>query len=70
MWGRHSDRLAAPETSTSITSVTPSEAVGAVWVLDVGGRQVLIVAQHFPGTSAKTVAQLRQMVDSIRFTSQ
>ena len=42
----------------------------AVWVLDVGGRRVLIVAQHFPGTSAKTVAPLRQMVDSIRFTSQ
>lgn len=40
-----------------------------VWVLDVEGHRVLIVANYFPGTSARTIAQLRQMVESIRFTS-
>ena len=40
-----------------------------VWVLDVEGHRVSIVADYFPGTSAKTIAQLRQMVKSIRFTS-
>ena len=40
-----------------------------VWVLDVEGHRVLIVADYFPGTSARTIAQLRQMVESIRFTS-
>lgn len=40
-----------------------------VWVLDVDGHRVLIVADYFPGTSARTIAQLRQMVKSIRFTS-
>ena len=40
-----------------------------VWVLDVEGHRMLIVADYFPGTSAGTIAQLRQMVESIRFTS-
>ena len=40
-----------------------------VWVLDVEGHRVLIVADYVPGTSAQTIAQLRQMVESIRFTS-
>lgn len=40
-----------------------------VWVLDVDGQRVLIVAHYFPGTPATTIAQLRQMVKSIRFTS-
>ena len=38
-----------------------------VWVLDVEGHRVVIVADYFPGTSARTIAQLRQMVTSIRF---
>jgi hypothetical protein len=40
-----------------------------VWVLDVGGHRVLIVANYFPGTSARTIAQLSQRVTSFRFTS-
>lgn len=40
-----------------------------VWVLDVGGHRVLIVIDYFPGTPKTTVAQLRDMVKSIRFTS-
>ena len=40
-----------------------------VWVLDVEGHRVLIVADYFPGTSARTIAQLRQMVESIHFRS-
>ena len=40
-----------------------------VWVLDVDGHRVLIVANYFPSTSARTIAQLRLMVESIRFTS-
>jgi hypothetical protein len=39
-----------------------------VWVLDVDGHRVLIVIDYFPGTSTRTIAQLRQMVKSIRFT--
>jgi len=40
-----------------------------VWVLDVEGHRVSIVADYFPGTAAKTIAQLGQMVKSIRFAS-
>lgn len=40
-----------------------------VWVLNVKGHRVVIVADYFPGTSAKTIAQLGQMVKSIRFPS-
>ena len=40
-----------------------------VWVLDVGGHRVVIVADYFPRTPARTIAELRQMVTSIRFTS-
>ncbi len=40
-----------------------------VWVIDVEGHRVLIVANYFPGTSARTIAALRQMVKSVRFTS-
>ena len=38
-----------------------------VWVLDVRGQRVVIVAHHFSGTSAATTTQLTQMVKSIRF---
>jgi hypothetical protein len=38
-----------------------------IWVLDVGGHRVLIVAQYFPNTPRRTIAQLEQMVRSIRF---
>jgi hypothetical protein len=40
-----------------------------VWVLDVRGHRVVVVANYFPGTSARTIAQLEQMVRSIRFPS-
>jgi hypothetical protein len=40
-----------------------------VWVLDVEGHRVVIVADYFPGTSARTIAQLEQMVTSLRFPS-
>jgi hypothetical protein len=40
-----------------------------VWVLDVAGHRVVIVAQYFPDTPARTIAELKQMVKSIRFTS-
>ena len=43
--------------------------VWEVWVLDVEGHRVLIVIQYFPGTPPRTIAQLRRMVKSIRFTS-
>jgi hypothetical protein len=39
-----------------------------VWVLDVDGHRVLIVANYYPGTPAGTVDQLHRMVGSIRFT--
>ena len=38
-----------------------------VWVLDVRGHRVVIVAHYFPGTSTTTTTQLTQMVESIRF---
>jgi hypothetical protein len=40
-----------------------------VWALDVGGHRVVIVAHYFPDTPARTIAQLRRMVKSIRFVS-
>lgn len=40
-----------------------------VWVLDVRGHRVVIVAQHFPGTPEETVTELHAMVESIRFPS-
>jgi hypothetical protein len=38
-----------------------------VWVMDVDGFRVVIVAQYFPDTPADTTAQLGAMVESIRF---
>ena len=38
-----------------------------VWVMDVDGFRVLVVAQHFPGTPAEVGTQLRAMAESIRF---
>ena len=38
-----------------------------VWVVDVDGDRVLIVIEHFPGTSAETLSQLGEMVESIEF---
>ncbi len=38
-----------------------------VWVVDVDGTRVLIVAEYFPGTPQNAVAQLGEMVESIRF---
>jgi hypothetical protein len=40
-----------------------------VWALDVRGHRVVIVVDYFPGTPAQTIAQLRQMVKSIRFAA-
>ena len=38
-----------------------------VWVIDVDGFRVLIVAQFFPDTAEDVKAEQREMVDSIRF---
>lgn len=38
-----------------------------IWIMDVDGLRVLIIAEHFPGTPADVKAQLREMVESIRF---
>ena len=38
-----------------------------IWIMDVDGLRVLIVAEQFPGTAADVKAQLRRMVESIRF---
>jgi hypothetical protein len=38
-----------------------------VWVVDVDGLRVLIVTEYFPGTPKEAVAELGEMVESIRF---
>jgi hypothetical protein len=38
-----------------------------LWVMDVDGLRFIILAQEFPGTSADDSADLRAMVESIRF---
>lgn len=38
-----------------------------VWAVDVDGDRVVILAQYFPGTPPDTVAQLEEMVGTIRF---
>jgi hypothetical protein len=38
-----------------------------VWVMDVDGFRVLVVAQQFPGTPAEVRTELRAMAESIRF---
>jgi hypothetical protein len=38
-----------------------------IWVMDVNGFRVMVVADHFPATSAKVRTQLRQMVSTLRF---
>jgi hypothetical protein len=40
-----------------------------VWAVDVDGERVLVVAQHFPDTPPETVAQLADLVGTIRFQS-
>ena len=37
------------------------------WVIDVNGFRVLVIAQQLPATPANTKADLREMVESIRF---
>ena len=39
-----------------------------VWVVDVDGDRVLIVAQYFPGTPRDIRSEVRAMAESIRFT--
>jgi len=38
-----------------------------VWVIDVDGFRVLVVSQYFPETDDDIKAELREMVESIRF---
>jgi hypothetical protein len=38
-----------------------------VWVMDVNGFRILIVANRFPETPADVSAELREIVESIRF---
>lgn len=38
-----------------------------VWVMDVDGFRVLIVTEYFPDTPEDILAQLREMVESMRF---
>lgn len=40
-----------------------------VWAVRVGGQRVVFVAQHFPRTPPDAVAELREIVESIRFVS-
>ena len=38
-----------------------------IWVIDVDGFRVLIIAEYFAGTPAEVKGELREMVESIRF---
>jgi hypothetical protein len=38
-----------------------------IWVVDVDGLRMIVLAEHFAGTSSADQAALRAMVDSIRF---
>ena len=38
-----------------------------IWVMDVRGVRVLIMAEYYPGTSAKIKAEVHDMAESIRF---
>ena len=38
-----------------------------IWVVDVRGFRVVVVAHHFPSTSAQVKTELREMVGSLRF---
>jgi hypothetical protein len=38
-----------------------------IWIIDADGFRVLIIAEYFPGTPADVKAELREMVESIRF---
>lgn len=38
-----------------------------VWVLDVDGRRVVVVASRFPGTPARIRGEMRRMVASLHF---
>jgi hypothetical protein len=38
-----------------------------MWVVDVDGLRVLVLAEHFEATSAEDAAELEAMVDSLRF---
>jgi hypothetical protein len=39
----------------------------SVWVMDVDGLRFIVQTEEFPGTPARTSAELRSMVESIRF---
>lgn len=38
-----------------------------LWIIDVDGLRMVLLAQEFPGTPAEDKAELREMVESIRF---
>ena len=45
-------------------------AVGStdvVYVVDVAGKRLAVVARHQPGSSAEDIAELEAIVDSIRY---
>ena len=46
------------------------EQENLVWIVDVDGVRLVIVASHFAGTADETVAELRQIVSSVEFVSE
>lgn len=38
-----------------------------LWIIDVDGLRMVLLANHFPDTSAENKAELREMIESIRF---
>ena len=40
--------------------------IDTVYVVDVNGKRVVIVARHYPGTSATDLAELQAIVDSVQ----
>jgi hypothetical protein len=37
-----------------------------VYAIDAAGKRVVVVARHYPGSSAEDRAELRSVVDSIQ----
>lgn len=40
--------------------------IDTVYVVDVNGKRIVLVARHYPGSSAQSLAELQSVVDSVR----
>ena len=44
----------------------PAGNIDTVYVVDVNGRRLVVVARHYPWSSAQSLAELQGVIDSVQ----